>query len=289
MSRLADTLLDNKGFNQYGQAPAVDIRKGGQMGHAPVFDSYVSNASYIRRNLIAILIEAPRGFQDLEDPEYWVATLKNLVELAPLTIEGLNQTLSVEHSENPFGGAGEMQQDITNVTRQRSTPSFTWNEKYGRSVANFLNGWTLNLIMDPETKYPRVVKLANRPVDLLPDYTGMTVLFIEPDPTHSKVVTSWLSTNMRPNGTVAEIQGRRELTAAGDKTDYTVEFTALTQVGEGVDLLAQEFLDRMTLTGANQNLRQAFITEIDADVEAAGADGNGYSEQMEEIAAAAVL
>ena len=61
MSRLADTLLDNKGFNQYGQAPAVDIRKGGQMGHAPVFDAYVSNASYIRRNLIAILIEAPRG------------------------------------------------------------------------------------------------------------------------------------------------------------------------------------------------------------------------------------
>ena len=31
------------------------------------------------------------------------------------------------------------------------------------------------------------------------------------------------------------------------------------------------------------------LTKAAADVEAAGADGNGYSEQMEEIAAAAVL
>ena len=42
-----------------------------------------------------------------------VETLKALVELHPKSIEGLNSTLRVEWAETPFGGAGEMQQDVT--------------------------------------------------------------------------------------------------------------------------------------------------------------------------------
>lgn len=285
MSRLADTILDNKGYNQYGRSAMVDIRKGGSNGPAPDYAAYVTNSAYVRRNIIAILIEAPRGFQDLEDPDYWVSTLKNLVELAPKTIEGLSQTLTVEHIENPFGGAGEVQQDISNVTRQRSAPQFTWNEKYGKAVASFLNGWVLNLIMDPDTKYPRVVKNTDKPADLLPDYTGMTVLFIEPDPTHTKVITAWLSTNMRPTGTVAEISGSRDITAALQGADYSVEFTALTQIGEGVNSFAQEILDNMTLTGANPSLQEAFVREIDAEVEAAD---TGYANRVEKMASATI-
>lgn len=285
MSRLADTILENKAYNQYGRQAMVDIRKGGQNGLAPDYSAYVSSAAYVRRNLIAILIEAPRGFQDLENPDYWVSTLKNLVELAPKSIEGLQQTLSVEHIDNPFGGAGEIQQDISNVTRARSSPSFTWNEKYGKSVAAFLNGWVLNLIMDPETKYPRVVNNSEKPTDLLPDYTGMTVLFMEPDPTGTKVITAWLSTNMRPNDQVAEITGRRDITAAMEGQDYSVEFTALTQVGEGVNTFAQELLDNMTMTGANPNLQEAFVKEIDADVKAGE---SGYAERIAKMAESAI-
>lgn len=285
MSRLADTILENRAFNQYGGAVMIDPRHTGQNGYSPDFQAYVGNAAYIRRNLIAILIEPPRGFQDLEDPQYWVDTLKNLIELAPKSIDGLKQTLSVEHVETPFGGAGEMQQDISNVTRERSTPTFTWTEKYGKAIAAFLNGWVLNLIMDPETKYPRVVSSGTKPTDLLPDYTGMTVLFFEPDPTHTKVITAWLSTNMRPNGQVAEVTGRRDLTAAGEQQEYSVEFTALTQVGEGVKRFAQEMLDLMTLTGANPNLREAFVSAIDEDVKAGD---HGYVEQIDEAARATI-
>lgn len=281
MSRLAGTILENRAFNQYGSAPMTDPAKGGQFGFTPDFKSYVSSAAYVRRNIIAILVDAPRGFQDLENPEIWVATLKNLIELAPKSIEGLKGTLTVEHIENPFGGAGEVQQDISNVTRERSAPSFTWTEKYGKGVAAFLNGWVLNLIMDPESKYPRVVHNGTKPVDLLPDYTGMTVLFFEPDPTATKIVTAWLSTNMRPTGQVAELTGRRDLNAAGEGIEYPVEFTALTQMGVGVNRFAQEMLDLMTLTGANPNLQEAFVSAIDADVKAGE---NGYAEQ---IAAAA--
>lgn len=281
MSRLANTIMENRAFNKHGTAAMVNPTQGGQFGHAPEYQSYVSSAAYVGRNLIAILIDAPRGFQDLEDPQHWVSTLKNLVELSAKSIDGLKGTLSVEHIETPFGGAGEVQQDISNVTRERSAPVFTWTEKYGKAVSAFLNGWVLNLIMDPETKYPRVVKNAKKPVDLLPDYTGMTVLFLEPDPTHTKVITAWLSTNMRPTGQVAEISGKRDLTAPGEGKEYPVEFTALTQVGEGVNRFAQEMLDLMTLTGANPNLREAFVSTIDADVKAGD---NGYAEQIDTAA-----
>lgn len=286
MSRLKDTILENRAFNENGLAPMVDIRQGGQNGFSTDFTSYVNNAAYVGKNLIAILVEAPRGFQDLESPDYWVETLKALVELQPKTIDGLQATLSVEHIENAVGGAGEMQQDISDVKRARSTPSFTWNEKYGKPVSRFLNGWVLNLIMDPISKYPAVVTRGTvAPSDLLPDYTGMTVLFIEPDPTHTKVLQAYLCTNMRPNGTVAEITGRRDLTAAGEGKDYTVEFTALTQHGVGVEQFAQQILDEMTLTGVNPNLQQAFVQKIEADVTAAD---QGYAEQIDTMAQNAV-
>lgn len=277
MSRLTDTILGARAYNENGHAPMVDIRKGAQQGHMTDFTGYVNNSAYVGRNAIAILMEAPRGFQDLSDPDYWVGTLKALVELQAKSIEGLQSTLTVEHVENAAGGAGEMQQDISNVTRARSAPNFTWTEKYGKPIRAFLNGWVLNLIMDPITKYPAVVtKGSAKPTDLLPDYTGMSVLFIEPDPTFTYPVEAWLSTNMRPEGQVAEITGRRDLTAAGEGKDYSVEFTALTQVGEGVNRLAEQILTELNLTGVNPNLQQAFLQSIDADVQAA----NGYQAQL---------
>lgn len=287
MSRLRDTILANKAFNERGQAPMVDLRFGGQHGYAPDYASYVSNAAYVRRNLICVLVEAPRGFQDLDSPDYWVSTLKALFELHPKSIEGLKQTLSVEHVESPVGGAGEVQQDIANVTRERSAPQFTWTEKYGTPIASFLIGWVTNLIMDPNSKYPLVVtRGARKPTDLLPDYTGATALFFEPDPTHTKVMPhrAWLCTNMRPNGGVAEITARRDLTAAGETVDYSIEFTALTQVGAGVERFAQGILDAMNLSAANPNLQSSFISQIEADVKA----GDGYAKGIDNLAKSAI-
>lgn len=278
MSRLKDTLLGDRGYAQYSEQPMVDLKNGGQNGPMTDLASYVSNSAYVRRNLIALLIEAPRGFQDLENPEVYVQTLKALVELHPKSIEGLQSTLTVEHVENAVGGGGEMQEDVSNVTRARSTPTFVWTEKYGKPISTFFRNWITSLIMDPITKYPTVVANGQRsPADLLPDYMGMTVLFFEPDPTHTKVVEAWLSTNMQPK-TSGDITGRRDLTQAGESIDYSIEFTALTQHGVGVIQFAQSLLDQMNLNGMNPNLQPAFVQQIDADVKAAGL---GYTETLE--------
>lgn len=278
MTRLSDTILGNRGYSQYSQVPMVDLRNGAQNGPMTDTGSYVSNSAYVRRSIIAILIEAPRGFQDLDSPDVYVETLKALVELHPKSIEGLQSTLTVEHVENAVGGGGEMQEDFSNVTRARSNPTFVWTEKYGKPISSFLRNWITGLIMDPITKFPTVISRGVRaPTDLLPDYNGMTVLFFEPDPTHTKVVESWLCTNMQPKSS-GDITGRRDMTQAGESIDYSIEFTSLTQHGVGVHQFAQRILDGMNLNGMNPNLQKAFVQQISEDVKAAE---KGYTETLD--------
>lgn len=278
MARYNEAILGARGFAEKSLAPQVDLTKGPQNGPFTNFDSYMANAAYVRRNLIPLLIQTPRGFDDLAEPDLYRSTLKSLVELQAQSIEGLNATLTVEAQDTPVGGAGEQQQDPSNVTRQRSEPSFTWVEKYGSPVRSFLQSWITDLIMDPITKYPRVISRHNRGrvTDLLPDYYAMTCMFIEPDPTHSKVIRSWLCTNMFPM-TSGEIIGSRDLTQGGQTTQLQVQFSALTQVGYGVDQFAQRLLDQMALNNMNPNLHAAFVQEVDPDVKAAA---QGYNETM---------
>lgn len=285
MSRVTNAILQpGTAFAAGHQNPMVDLQNGGQMGYAPDLTEWVSNQQYIRRNLICLLVEAPKAFQLLPNPDYWVATLRALVELHPISIDGLQATLEVETQETPVGGGGQMHEDFTDVKESRSTPTFKWNEKYGMPVANFLRGWITNLLMDPNTKFANIATLGNRPSDMLADQYAATMAFIEPDPTHTKVVKSWLVTNMFPK-TTGEIVGRRELTAGAEPTTYDVGFTGIAQFGLGVDAFAQQLLNGINITGANPYLRPAFVDKISADILAAK---KGYQSNVEGLGSSAL-
>lgn len=108
MSRLKGTLIDAQAYNRGrdGQSPQIDLSLGGQYGYQPDFAAYPSNTGYTPRNLIPILVEAPRGFQNLPNPQKWVAVLKSLMENQSKNITGLRTGITVEASERPVGGAG---------------------------------------------------------------------------------------------------------------------------------------------------------------------------------------
>jgi hypothetical protein len=267
MSRLTDAILQpGTAYTAGHQAPMVDLQYGGQMGYAQDLSEWVSNQAYVRRNLICLLVEAPKGFKYLPNQEKWIATLRSLVELHPLSIDGLNAGLEVEIASNPFGGSGQMQEDFTDVKETQSRPVFRWAEKYGMPIAHFFRGWITNLMMDPNTKFAAVSTLGgNKPTDMLADQYSATMIFIEPDPTHTKVVKSWLVTNMFPQGT-GEITGRRDMTQANETPTYDISFTGIAQFGLGVDAFAQKLLDGISLTGANPYHRPAFVDNITADI-----------------------
>jgi hypothetical protein len=279
-TRMADAILQgaySTGRNQ----PMVDIKYGGSNAYAPDFSQWVSSTHYVRRNVIAILIEAPALFSLLPNPSAWILALKSLVETQVKTIEGLDQGLEATFAETAFGGSGEMFHDITNVKLKTSNVTMGATDLYGRPIQNFIADWLTLLGMDPYSKFPQILTLGGAvPSDLLNDQMMATIMFLEPDPTHTKVAKAWLGTNMMPKGT-GDIQGKRDLNSDGELAELNIEWTGLYQVGYGVTQFAQALLTRMSLLNANPMQRSAFIQAIDADVDAVGM---GYASSISTLA-----
>lgn len=281
MARITNAILSSQFTTGY-TAPMVDLRYGAQNGYAPNLSEFVNHQAYVQRHIIPLLMEAPIGFAYMNDPAYWYGALKSLVETHPKSITGLNSTIDVEWgSETAVGGGGEIQQDYTNISRQRSVPVFTWVEKYGRPIQTFLTEYILNLIGDPDSKIPAIATLGTANVsDLLADMYTFTMLFIEPDPTGRRVNKAWLCTNMAPHGT-GDILGRRELSSSMENLELQIEFTAITQSNLGVRAFAQTVLNSINYTNANPNLAPAFIQGLQATVVATP---GGYINQMDNLA-----
>lgn len=281
--RQSDALIaQNSAYHLQSQSPMVNVVGSGQQGIVTDLATYISNAAYVRRNLICVVLQTPRGFNLMPNSDVWHATCKALMENGSRTIEGLRKTLTVEYVSNPIGAAGEQQEDIAKVNRERSTPTHVFTEKYGKPINRFFDTWIRMLIADPESGIPAVTSLglSTGPADLLPDFTSMTCIYIEPDPLHKNVIEAYLVTNMMPK-TAGQVESSRDITAPGQSVDYTIEFTGIQQVGAGVNLFAQQLLDQMNLTGVNPNRRQAFIQQADAFVkDAAG----GYDSLIQKVA-----
>ena len=271
MSRLTDAILPPKqGLASYTNSAILDLKNGGTHGYAPNLTEWVSNQARVSKNLYCLLLEAPGFFQFMPQPAAWVQTLKSMMELHTQTIEGLNGGLTVAVDQHPVGGGGELQDEPTNVTRERTEPKIGFGaDKYGAPIQNFLTQWIMNGIMDPDTKTPSIITLNNtKPADQLADWFSMTCLFYEPDPTGINVFRAWLISNMYPL-TTGDIVGKKDRTAPGEFTVLDIPFAGIAQFNLGVTLFAQSLLDSINFTNANPYLRPAFVSGISGDVSSA--------------------
>lgn len=264
------------------QAPMIDLTYGGQMGWSPDQAAWVNNSAYVRKHIIPVLIEAPKLFQYLPNPQSWVSALRALIETQWLQVDGLNAGITAAFTENAFGGSGLKQHDLTNITEEESRPKHTYLERYGRPIQRFIRHWMMYAGMDPQTKYPMVSTLASAGnlSDLLPDQTTATVLYIEPDPMGRKVEQAWLVFNMFPHGT-GSIVGSADKTQDMQTTTVELEFTGIHQYGPGVDAFAQQILNTISLVGANPYMKQAILQDISADVRAAN---TGFAAGVQAVA-----
>lgn len=271
MGRLNDSLMSaGNGYRVNIDRPILNLQLGGQHGWSPNLTQWVNNQAYVSRPLHCILLEAPKMFQRLPNPEKWVASLKALFELHAYAIEGFNAELKVDTEGHDVGGAGEKQHEVLNVTREVSTPKFTFIEKYGRPIQTLLDYWIRYGLMDPETKFALLGTVmgdaadtqggANKVEDMLADWYSATCLFVVPDPDHRKVDKAWLTTNMFPTST-GQITGKRDLKSGQELLTLDIEFPGLSQVGVGVNKFAQSILDTINLTKADPFMRTAFVHE----------------------------
>lgn len=284
MPRITDVFVTSPPYYNH-KAPIIDLKKGGQFGHMMDYAALASATPYVRQNLIAILLEAPRGFQLMDRPEIWRASLKSIIEEQSKSITGLNSTLVIENVEQAVGGAGEQVAAVSNVTREVSRPVHSVNEKYNMSVATFINSWILELMMDPETKYPNIITRGDKRTQLtdhLLDFYGATVLYFEPDPIFKHVIKAWLCYFVRPAEGGVAIEGSRDLTTGKEELTADITMTAVSQIGAGPIALAQKILDSLNPTNANPWQRPANIDQVSADVRAI-TDG-GYAEGLSNAA-----
>jgi hypothetical protein len=140
--------------------------------------------------------------------------------------------------------------------------------------------------MDPDTKYAMVGTLqGQRPTDMLPDWYSASCLFFEPDPTHRRVVKSWVTTNMFPKET-GEISGKRDLTSASQTLTLTIPFTGISQFNLGTNKFAQSILDKINLTNANPYLRPSFIQKLDSNI---ADNSEGYFKGTDDLSKSAII
>src|ERR1700752_3607841 len=269
MTRIVNQLLKNQTFDNTLSQYVSDPTYGGQGGYANDLTQWLNNQAYVSKQVFAIVMEAPSFFNLMNPPNKWVEILRALFETHVKTIEGLHSGIEYDFDEHPVGGAGEVQHEVVNARRTQSVPVITVIDKVGLPFQNFLRCWGQYGMMDPDTKYALASNLDNTPPGpwTAEKYTA-TVLFIEPDAAHKRVVKAWLCTNMMPKSNGDE-DGRRDLTASGEILTLSIEFTAITQTGVGVKALAQSLLDLLNRTNANPYQRQAFIDGQDSDVAAA--------------------
>ncbi|EOA6880455.1 hypothetical protein ACH8J2_004898, partial [Escherichia coli] len=91
-----NTLLGEQGVGALSNAAMVDIRAGAQNGYISNIGTYVANANYIPNQMFCLLLEAPRGFNYLPNPDVQIGYLKALVEEVAHSITGLQRGLEVE-------------------------------------------------------------------------------------------------------------------------------------------------------------------------------------------------
>jgi len=280
MSRLTDALITGA-YTRSIDKPMLDLKNGGQQGWSPNLTEWVSNQAYVSRPLVCIMLEAPRMFSAMPDSAKWIASLKALFELHARNIDGFSAGLKVDVEEHPVGGAGEQQQEIVNVTRERSQPKFTFIEKYGRPIQTLIEYWVRYGMMDPETKFALLGTMNKADVkDLLADWYSATCMFIVPDPLHKRVDKAWLTTNMFPMST-GDITAKRDLTASQEMLTLDIEFSGISQYGLGVNQFAQNLLDKINTLNADPFMSKPMLSAISPDVDAAGVNGyKGWTEAM---------
>ena len=286
MANFAKNLLHNQGYLKGTKGYAVDASKGGQFGFMIDIGNYINNTPYVGHDVIPVLMQYPKAYDlfDKDTRDTLVRMLKSLIEVNAKSITGLRSTLATEWMSVEVGGAGEIQQELTNVTRERSAPNYTWHEVEGCAIGRFWE-WNIEMLgMDANSKYPNIIAEGFNITTLLADMTRFVTLYIEPDRTGQYCVDAYLCANMFPQ-TAGDRESLRELTSAKQGRDITIEFTALTQRGYGVIALGQKFLDAINYTGANPQYQPAAVDVVDANITAMT---SGYTDQVHRLGSQAI-
>jgi hypothetical protein len=243
MGRIINSVIDRTltGVDQL----QMDLQYGGQDGHtsaigykAPdgrMYQEWVTNTPYVQRDIIPIVMTTPLFFDLMPNGQRWKQQFIALMELHAKSIDGLDQSLTLDTDDGTYVGRHEKQEVITRVGRNQSKPKFTFTDKMGAEVGNFWNDYIRYGIEDEEVGLPLSSRLlgAGEREMWTPDWYTFTMLFIEPDVTHREVIHAYLVSNMQPIS-APTITGKRDIQGGREIVEHEIEFSGITEVRGGI-------------------------------------------------------
>jgi hypothetical protein len=281
MVRLPDALLPKGTAYGHRHMASLDLAYGGQQGMAPALRQWVSNQSHVKSNLLIFVLEAPKFMSLMNTPKHWYSGLRALIELHPLSVTGFNAGLEVAVHEKAVGGAGEMQQSYTNVTRARTVPVINWVDVEGNLIQHYLEYWIRFGLMDPASKIPLATTRKDyKTDDWLADWYAATIMAIEPNRSHNKAMRGWITTNFFPLST-GDIAGTRNLSAENEVVDLNITFAGLSESNLGTLKCCQTILSSISTKNADPWLSGCFVAKADSNI--ASATHTGYRKGVDDI------
>jgi len=254
------------------KSPVLDPSIGGQNGFRHKIgglddkDAVIelhNDTKYLNTQVIPVLMQIPTGFEYFSGKKKIYEAMKHIFEVRPTSITGLKGSLTVNFVETDVNGAGEKYSQAVNVLRERTQVEFTWRDIVGRPIQKLLTTWIEYLIMDPDTKVPKLSMLpgyATRAWQT--DLQTMTMLFIEMDVSHKYVDKAWLVTAMMPN-TNGPVEGRRNLAEDAAPLDIVVQFTGTTDQSQATVNLAEKIIGTFSYLKSDSDFAPLAVTETD--------------------------
>lgn len=262
-------LLDAAHSLNDGSAPMMDISVGGQNGFKRDGANFAQQTLYAQCKLIPVLITPPGGFRYMPDGADRQAMLQSLIETMSKSITGLNSSLETTVQETPVNASGEVMQTITKVTRTRSEPEHTYDERKNKPITTFFKEWLQYLYQDEETGHPAITSQqeyidAGSPA-LTVEMKSATVLYYEPNEERTDIVSAYLVSNWGPQG--VEDTAQRVIDGENEVKEVVITATALTVCNtKAVKAMAKLHLDGLNKQGANLDALSLMAEAISVDI-----------------------
>ena len=257
MPRLNNAVIDHLAYNghtNYGKR--LDPRFGAQMGifqrlgnviDGVRYNELVSDSAHITRNLICILLEAPRFFDYMPNKDINMGVLKTLIESRPISVTGFDSELNVATVEHAVGADGSQFVQPAGTTRNRSNPTFEYIDIQGRGIMKWVDMYIRWGVEDPDTRFALVRNLIDKNDPTYDgvytaDFYSFSFIAFETDVLCKHIVDAYLCCNcfFTKSGTRTN---KRDKTAPGELVTLSYEMQPITLNNREVMLFAQSILD----------------------------------------------
>jgi hypothetical protein len=236
----------------------------GNFGVTPNHRSWGHLAYQTRQNTILIPLDYPRGFDDLPNPELWIAAFNAMISDMPKNVSGINWTKTPEFNETEVGGTGDVHHTMTDMRFTPTEIQTEIDERLGYVIERTVYGWWDMLGMEVDTKRPAVVDLPgneNKEIVFTQNYRGGIVLAFEPSECMRYVNKAQIIYNVMPKDGIESI-GQRVLTGAKEQVVHTITWTGTAVRDKGALQVAKTVLDAMRANTVIADNRSAIVSGI---------------------------